>query len=360
MSITRPTYMEINLENLDFNIKEIKKKVGKNIEVMPVLKANGYGTHINKNLNILNKFNIVAVANVDEAIEIRKTGYKKNIFVLNQPSNDEISKIIKYNIIVGICSYEFIKKASSMKSKIIVHLELETGMGRTGINIDSIEEFIRKIPNNVVVEGIYTHFSSADYDYDYTNMQLKKFNEGVLRAKKILSSIKYVHAASSNGILNFPNSHFNMVRPGIILYGYESSKDTYNKINLKPVASLKSKIIFLKELNKNEKISYGGTYITNKKTKVATIPIGYADGYRRCLSNDFYVIINEKKAPIIGNICMDSFMVDVTEIKDVKIGDEVILFDNENIKLEDIADKCGTINYEILCTISSRVPRKNI
>ena len=230
-------------------------------------------------------------------------------------------------------------------------------MGRTGVHPYRLDKFINKIKPNIVVDGIYTHLSSADVDYEYTAKQIKSFNVAIDTAKEMLGDIKYIHANASNGILNYPESNFNLVRPGIIMYGYKSSDDTYEKINIKPVATLKSKITFLKEVEANTSIGYGRSYITDRTSLIATVPIGYADGFRRTFSNGWKVMIDGNLVPIIGKVCMDSFMVDVTDIKDVKLGDEVIIWDNKNITLDELAEKCDTINYEILCTISNRVPR---
>ena len=358
MDITRPVYLEINLNDFEFNIEQIKNYIGKNIELMPVIKANGYGTYINQKLEILNKFNIVAVATVDEGVYLRNLGYEKEIFVLNQPFESEIEKIIKYHIVVGISSYDFANKLAESGGEISVHVEIGTGMGRTGVHPYKIEKYLKSLSPNIKIEGIYTHFSSADIDDEYSKKQLESFKIAVEKAKELLGEIKYIHAAASNALLNYPESHFNLVRPGIILYGYPASDETFKKINLKPIAKLKAKITFLKTVEKGTSIGYGRSYITKKQTKVATVPIGYADGFRRDFSNGWEVLINGKKAPIIGKVCMDSFMVDVSEIEDVAIGDEVIIWDNENITLEQLATKCSTINYEILCTIGTRVPRK--
>ena len=357
MDITRPVYMEVNLENFKYNVKQIQEYVGKDVDLMPVIKANGYGTYVNKNIDILNMFNIVAVANVDEAVFLRSMGYENEIFVLNQPFETEIKKIIDYNIVVGISSYDFANKLAETNKNVKVHVEIGTGMGRTGVHPYKIEKFLNSLAPNIEVEGIYTHFSAADIDEEYSMHQLHSFNIAVQKAKDILGDIKYIQAAASNALLNIPEAHFNLVRPGIILYGYPGADDTFEKINLKPVAKLKATVTFLKTVDKGTSIGYGRSFITQKQTKVATVPIGYADGFRRDFSNGWKVLINGKKVPIIGKICMDSFMADVTELEDVKIGDEVIIWDNENITLEELAEKCNTINYEILCTISERVPR---
>jgi len=360
MEITRPTYMEINLNNFQHNINEIKKIVGNNVVIMPVIKANGYGTYINRALDVINQFSIVAVATVDEAVELRKLGYKNEIFVLNQPFESEIEKIIEFNITIGISSKLFLEQLAITGKNVKVHIEIGTGMGRTGIHPYKVEQYLEKLSNNIIVDGIYTHLSSPDIDDEYTKKQIDSFNYAVNKAKEILGEIKYIHAAASNAILNYPESHFNLVRPGIILYGYPASDTTLQKIKLKPIAELKSKITFLKVVDKGISIGYGRSYVTDRETKIATVPIGYADGFRRTFSNGWEVLINGKKVPIIGKVCMDSFMADVTELEHVDVGDEVVLWDNENIKLEDLAKKCDTINYEILSQIGERVPRKFI
>jgi alanine racemase len=352
----RQTYLEINLNNFKDNINEIKK-LKPNKTLIPVIKANGYGTYINKRLDIINEFNIVAVAIVEEAIELRKLGYKKDILVLNQPFTEEIEDIIKYNITPGISSIEFLKELIKTNKEVKIHIELETGMNRTGFQ--NIEEVIKLLKENtkIIVEGIYTHFSSADDDDAYTKKQINKFKDFYEILSKEFNTIKYIHTSASNGLVNYDIDFTNTIRPGIIMYGYPSYQEIKNKINLKPIAKLVSKISYLKEIDKNESVSYNQTYKTTKKTKVATIPLGYADGLKRSLSNKGNVVIENKLCPIIGNVCMDSILVDVTDINDIKIGDKVYIFDNVLITLEDIAKQCNTINYEILRNISERVPR---
>ena len=353
----RPTVLEVNLNSFENNINEIKKFLPSQIKLMPVIKANGYGTYINTRLDILNKFDIVALATVDEGVFVRNLGYQKEIFILNQPYKDEIPEIMENNLTIGVCSENFIESFKDTKREIKVHIEIETGMGRTGVNPEKLENFLEKLESNVKVEGIYTHLSSADSDFEYTKNQLELFEEVVKKVKDKIP-LKYIHSNASNGILNFSSvGSYNLVRPGIIIYGYPSDIETCKKIKLEPVTKLKSKITFLKTVKSGTSISYNRSFITTKETKVATVPIGYADGLRRNLSNKGDVVIKGKRAKIIGNICMDSFMVDVTGFEDIKIGDEVYIWDNDIITLEEVAKACGTINYEILSTISSRVPR---
>ena len=345
--------MEVDTSKFNKNINIIQKIVGNKI-IMPVIKANGYGTYINKNIDVINRFNIVGVAVVDEAIELRNLGYKKDIFVLNEPSIDEINNIIKYDIIVGVCDKSILEKMIENKSKIKVHLEIETGMNRTGIKLEDLEDILKLLKDtNVLVEGVYTHLSSADKDIEYTNKQLKIFKEAVKLTKKYFN-LKYIHSSASSGLLNYDDTVSNMVRPGIIIYGYKPYKDA--NIEVEPICKLKAKIVFIKEVLKGESISYSRTFIANKNMRVATIQVGYADGIRRELSNKGKVVINNKICNIVGNVCMDSFMADVTDI-DIKVGDYAYIWDNDLIKLDDIANMCNTINYEIITSISSRVPR---
>lgn len=357
--ITRPTVMEVNVDNFKHNINEIKKMVGKGTNIMPIIKANGYGTYINKRLDVLNEFDIVGIATVDEGVDIRRLGYKKDIFILNQPYIGELSKIIDNDLVIGLSSTDFLDEVLKQDKSIRVHIEIDTGMGRTGVLPGNINDFINRVKNtsNIKVEGIYTHLSSADTDEKYTKRQLETFKESVKIIKNEISGVKYVHASASNGIINFQSGIFNLVRPGIIMYGYEPFKGAYDRISLKPVAKLKSKITFLKEVDEGTSISYSRRFITKRKSVIATVPIGYADGLRRVISNRGYVVINGQKASIIGSVCMDGIMVDVTDIKEVNVGDDVFIWDNDIIKLDEIADLCGTINYEIMSTITYRVPR---
>lgn len=360
--ITRPTVMEINIDNFKYNLEQIKSKLSPETTIMPIMKANAYGTYINTKLEVLNEFEIIGVATVDEGVQIRKLGYKKDIFILNQPAISEINKIIENNLVIGLSSYEFLEETQKQNKNLRVHLEIETGMGRTGIEPKKIQNFIVQVQKNknIQIEGIYTHLSSPDIDDKYTNEQLNVFEQAVNIVKKYVKDIKYIHVLASNGIINYPKAQYNLVRPGMIMYGYKSAENTLENINLKPVAILKSKITFLKTVEKGTSISYARDFITKRKSKIATVPIGYADGFRRNLSNNGNVLINRQKVPIIGKVCMDSFMADVTELEDVKIGDDVFIWDNKKITLEEIAHLNNTINYEILSTITNRVPRKFI
>lgn len=357
----RAANLEINLDNFKHNMKAIQEYVGSSITIMPVIKANAYGTYINKRIDIINNYEIVAVAIAEEAEVLRKDGYKGEILILNQPDVNDINTILKQNVSIGVSDIEFLKQLISKGEKVKIHLELETGMGRTGIRIEDVETFCFEIKQNphIELQGVYTHFAVADSDSEYTQEQISKFNKGLEIIKNHFENIKYIHHSASNGILNFENSNCNTVRPGIIMYGYESFEGAYSKVDLKPIAKLKARINFVKKISKGESVSYGRTFIADKDTIVATVPIGYADGIRRCMTGS-EVFVNGRKAKIIGKVCMDSFMIDATEIPDIKVGDIVYIWDNENITLDEVARKCDTINYEILSCISNRVPREFI
>lgn len=386
------SYLEVNLKAVENNLKKIKNIVGEKVNVAPVIKADAYGLGATKLKNILEKQNIkmCIVATIDEAIKLRRSGFKIDILTLNELLPYEAPKVVKYNLTVGLSDLEVAKKINDevekydenaknhnknlvngvnknnsklmhKNRKINIHIEIDTGMGRVGINPKNALEFMKEISKlpNLNVEGIYTHFSSADSSKEYTEMQINLFNKTIEELKKSGYEFKYIHSSASSGILNFKNAYFNMVRPGIVTYGYMPDKSMENTLKLEPATKLISHIVFIKEVPKGTAISYGRTYIAKEKRTIATIPLGYADGVKRILSNRGRVYINGKYAPIVGNVCMDNFMVDITGIN-ARVGDEVILWDNENITVEEIADLCNTINYEIICTISKRVGRKYI
>lgn len=365
----RDTYLEINLKAVSENIKKIKQYVGENIEIAPVIKADAYGEGATHFKEILEENNIktVSVALTDEAIILRKAGFKQKILILNELLESDLEDVIKYDLTPRISVYNIAEKLNKLAQKankiINIHIEIDTGMGRTGIKPNEAEQFVERIKQlkNLKIEGIFTHFASADTNPEYTNEQIDKFNDTVNRLQNKGIIFKYIHSSASSGILKYLNqTNGNLVRPGIILYGYMPNKEIENKIGIEPTAILRSKVVFIKEVEKGTKISYGGNFETIQKSKIATVPIGYADGIRRSLSSKGRVYINGEYAPIIGAVCMDNFMIDVTEISNVKIGDEVIIWDNKHITLEEIADKCDTINYEILCTIGKRVQRRYI
>lgn len=269
--------------------------------------------------------------------------------------------LLKIILRFGVSSFDFISKlnsAAKVAKKIVkIHLEIETGMNRTGFFLDDLYNHVDDILNmsNVYIDGIYSHLSSADIDSEYTEKQYRKFED----AKNFLTdkiSLKYIHLSASSGTLKFKKFGFNTVRPGIMLYGFEAFDNASKKLDLRPVACLKSKINFIKDLPVGEKIGYSGSYILKHPAKIATVPIGYADGLDRSLSNCGFVVVNNTLVPIIGKVCMDSFMIDVSNVN-VSLYDDVYIWDNKILTLEQISNKANTINYEFLSRISQRVPR---
>ena len=365
--------LEVNLDNISYNIQSIQEKIGKDKIQIPVIKADAYGLGAVALKPILEKNNIkiVAVATIGEAIELRNNNFNMQILVLNEILENNIQNVIKYDLTVGISNINIAKDLNKEAEKnnyiAKVHIKVDTGMGRTGLSDDQVVDFakILKDLKNIEINGIYTHLSSAnspdEESKEYTREQIEAFAQQVDNLNKMGIKPDYVHVLASAGIILYNDDRFNSVRPGIILYGYnpEEINDT-ETLRLKPALTLKSKIGFIKEVPEGKAISYYRTYVTDKKTKIATVGMGYADGMKRDLSNNFKVLVDGKYAPIIGKICMDNFMIDITDIPEVKIGDDVIIWDNKNITLEDITKSCKTIKCDILCGISKRVERKYI
>jgi len=365
METIRQSKLIVNMNNIKHNINQLQKYVGPKVEIMPVIKARSYGTGIGSMPEFFDDLGIkiLAVAVVDEGIALRSRDYSGEVFILNQPLNDEIEMILKFNLTVNICEYHFIellnKAALKQNKKVKVHLEIDTGMGRTGIKPDEIEKYIKLLKNSasIKVEGICTHFSSSDSNPLYTKKQIDIFNQMVNIFKKSFK-LKYIHACNSAGIINFKEAHYNLVRPGIALYGHLPVENLQEKIKLLPATKLETKISHIHDIKEGESVSYNRSYIAKRSTKVAVIPLGYADGIMRSYSGK--VVIKGELAAIIGIINMDSFMVDITDIKSVEVGDYVYLWDNENITLEDVAKGCQTISYEILSRLAPRIVKEFI
>jgi len=362
----RQTELLIDLDAMEYNYNKIQEKAPDKV-ILPVLKASGYGIGARTVKKFIDKMrlNLVATALVDEGVLLRAgLDYKGEIIVLNQPAKEDIPNIINHDITVGVCYLEFVEllnEEAKRQHKIAkIHIETETGMGRTGIQMHNLETFMKRIKelSNIEIEGVYSHFATSDTDVEYAKEQIEQFNQFVEKIKEYIPTIKYVHIGNSASILQLEDLPGNMIRPGIMLYGHVPDESLKGKIDLKPCTILKSKISFIKEVEEGKSISYGRKYITTQKTVIANVPIGYADGIRRCLSNKGSVVVRGQKVPIVGTICMDSFMIDVTNLENVGIGDDVYIWDNKQILLEDIAKQCDTINYEILSTISNRVIRR--
>lgn len=364
------TWVEINLSNLDYNLKQIRNLISSKVKVLATVKANAYGHGIVKISKFLeNKVDILGVASLDEAMRLKKEKIKTPILILGNTLIRGLERIVNYDLIATITQKKtaFIlnKLAEKKRKKVKVHLKIDTGMGRIGFWHASAIEEIKSISKlkHIEIEGLFTHLSSAEKDKRFTRKQLKRFNTLIDKIKKEHISIPFYHAANSMAILHHKESHFNLVRPGLILYGVYPDLKSKRLLDIKPVLSLKAKIVYLKEVEAGRSISYGRKYITKRKSKIATLAIGYADGYTHLLTNKARVLIKGNYARVVGKICMDQTMADVSRIKGVKIGDEATLIGkdkNRIITVEELAKLVGTIPYEILCWISERVKRRYI
>ncbi|MBE6059825.1 MULTISPECIES: alanine racemase [unclassified Clostridium] len=368
--IMRPVWAEINLDTIATNTKNIKKLVGDK-ELIAIVKADCYGHGAVDVVPTLleNGASRLAVAMLTEAIELRENNINAPIVILGYTPLYLGEELINYDIEQTVYDLDYAKELSkialSFNKKAKIHIAIDTGMGRIGfLPGDDTVKTINEVYNleGLEVIGIYSHFSTSDEkDKSYANEQLFKFKKVIADLKALGIEIPLKHISNSGAIIDMPETYLNGVRPGIILYGYYPSKEVSNdNLSVKPALTLKAKVAHVKELHKDMYISYGKTFKTNKKTIVATLPIGYGDGYPRALSENAKVIVNGKFASILGRICMDQCMIDVTDIENVKTGDEVIILGEEGdlkFNADDMAEALGTINYEILCRIKSRIPR---
>lgn len=361
----------INLSNLKKNFSNIRKKVYP-AKVMAVVKADAYGHGVKEVVSALtsleHKPEYYAVALVDEGIELRKLGITKPILVFDALANNNAEDYLIYNLIPTVFTIKDLellkgaKKKINFKKNIYVHVKVDTGMNRLGINYKDAFNFIEKLSkqNDFLIDGIYTHFATSDvYNNSFAKLQLTRFKKliNTLREKNISTGL--IHAANSGAIINMPDSYFDMVRPGISLYGYYPSKQTNESVNLFPVMSIVSKVASIKKINKDETVSYGRKFKASKATNIVSVSFGYADGYSRRMTNKSFAIIKEKIYRQVGVVTMDRIMFDVGNDK-INIGDEVILLGKS--KKHEITgwDWCNilkTIPYEITCNISKRVPR---
>lgn len=367
----RPVWAEIDLSAIENNIREIRRLTKPSAKVMAVVKANAYGhgaVEVSKTV-LTNGADWLAVALLQEAVELREAGFSVPILILGYTPLEQMELVITNDLRQTIYSLEQAEALSSAAGKAgrkaTVHIKVDTGMGRIGFlpkqeSIDSIIK-IARLPH-LEVEGIYTHFAIADAeDKDYSIEQLQYFQWLLDQLAKSGLHISIRHAANSAGLIDLPEAHFDLVRPGLILYGmYPSNEVQKTKLFLRQAMSLKAEVSYVKQVAKGTAISYGCTFVTARHSQIASLPLGYADGYTRLLSNNTDVLIKGKRAPIVGRVCMDQCMIDVTGFEDVAMGDEVVLMgrqENEFISAEEIASRIGTINYEVVCMFSSRVPR---
>ncbi len=364
----RPVICEIDLQAISANVKSIRRTVGPHVKILPAVKADGYGhgavpisaTAIDSGADML------GVASVEEAIDIREGGVSAPILVLGCTGGDSTREIVEYGITATVCDIGFAREladtALRLGKRARVHVKVDTGMGRIGVPASGAVELVSELQSmqSIVSEGIFTHFPCSDErDRSFTLHQISVFQQILdeLSARGIRPEI--AHTANSGAVLDFPESRFDMVRPGIMFYGLYPSPDSSRSIPLKPALTLKTRIVFVKEVPTGTTVSYGRTFATTRRTRVATIAVGYADGYSRSLSRRGQVAVRGERASVIGRVCMDQVMIDVTDIPGVQLGDEVVLFGGgyDFLAIEDIAELIGTIPHDVCCAIGKRVPR---
>lgn len=366
------TWAEIDLDALAHNMREIRKITNPDAQIMAVVKADAYGHGVKECAKTLleNGADRFAVATLDEAKELRNIFSDVPILILGSSMEEEAREIIKNEIMPNVYTYEFAKALSDtaweLDKKVKVHVKLDTGMSRIGFvvrdgdNDDLIDEIVKisELPM-LEIEGIFSHFAVSDEDRDdYTRLQFNRFM-GVCNAlEKRGVKIPIKHICNSAGIMMYPEYHLDMVRPGVIMYGmYPSNFVDKTRLDLKYVMSLKSVITYVKDIEPGRGVSYGVEYIADGVARIATVPVGYADGYLRMLAGKAKIAVNGKLFPIAGRICMDQCMIDVTSVNNIKRGDEALIFGDGAVTVDDVAGWIGTINYEVTCMISRRIPR---
>jgi len=364
------TYAEVNLDAIRHNIIEARKSIKADTKIMAIVKANAYGhgaVSVSKALEDL--VDAYGVAIIEEALELRENGLDKMILILGYTGEEWFPEVVNYNISQTIYTYEMANKlndvAGSLEKKASVHIKVDTGMGRIGFlpngeNVKVIKE-IAKLPN-LIIEGAFTHFPKADErDISSAKESFRRYLDFVNKLEDAGVNIPIKHVSNSASIIAIPEANLNMVRSGISTYGLYPSKEVATDVlKLRAAMQWKAKISYIKEVEAGATIGYGSTFVADKKMKVATIPVGYADGMKRDLSNKGRVLLHGKSAAILGRICMDQFMIDVTDVENVSEGDIVTIFGrdgSQNLSVEEVADMAHSFNYEFVCSVSPRVPR---
>ncbi len=364
----RPVWAEINLDNYTHNIKVIKERYP-DTKIMAVVKADGYGHGAIPvaRASLLGGAERLAIAIVDEGIELRDAGFTSPIQVLGGTLESQLEQVVDYNLIQTVFNLETVRTLSEIAEKkgktVKVHLKIDTGMGRVGVMPEEAGEIAAQIVSlpNINLEGLMTHFATADEaDKSYTERQVHRYCQALADIESRGIEIAIKHVANSAAIIDLPQYKYDLIRPGIMSYGLWPSAEVDHDIDIRPVMEWKARIVHSKRVALGTAVSYGKTFITRRESVIATLPLGYADGYSRQLSNKGQVLVKGQRAPIIGRVCMDQCLIDVTDIPGVEVGDEVVLLGrqgDEFISAEEMASWIGTINYEIVCLVNKRVPR---
>lgn len=365
----RPTFCSIDLGALCRNFQEVRKKTGRGVKILSMVKANAYGhgaCEVSKALEETGS-DAFGVATLEEGLELRRAGIQAPILILAGLYPDQLDAVLRHRLTPAVYDLETLHGLEALarrrKMSVNIHLKVDTGMGRIGLpalDTDSWLPDLHKL-SALRLEGVFSHFSQAErVEGNYTQRQLETFRHVIQKLRDSGHTPPLIHLANSAAVITLPEAHFTMVRPGLVLYGIHPSPEMGDRVTLRPVLSWKTRILQLKRVSKGTSISYGQTFVTKRESLIATLPIGYADGYPRLLSNRGAVLVRGKRAPIAGKVCMDLTMIDVTDIAGVELGSEVVLLgkqEDEFISADELAAWAETISYEILTSISARVPR---
>ncbi len=372
-----PTWCEIDLKALVYNFEQLQKLAAKNMShpagVMPVIKADAYGHGMIQVAECLRECGCKywGVSNVNEGLYLRATGFQQKVLLFESTLVSEAKDIVDHQLTPTVCTLEMAhaldQKASAAGTSLAVHIKIDTGMGRLGVNESQALDFVEALKSqcpHLVLEGIYTHFPVADSDRDFTLGQMRRFRDLVYSLENQLITFSFVHAGNSMGLGDYKSELFNLARPGIMLYGVYPLEDLKNKVHLKPVMSVKTRIIFVQTIAKGRGISYGHTFKAKEDITVAVLPVGYSNGYLRSLSNKAFVLVEGVRCPVVGRVTMDQIIVDVTAAtlsgRIPKIGDEVVIMGDQkgaSVSVDEIAQWADTISYEILCSLGNHQPR---
>ncbi len=363
-----PAWVEIDLDALKHNVDRVRSIVPAGVSMLLVVKADAYGhgaVRISR-LAVECGVDMLGVATLDEGRELRKAGIKLPILILSPVLPQELEGVLENDLAVSASSYEFAEKASDISVRAgavcTLHVEIDTGMGRTGIaQGEAIEAVLRMgALQGIKIEGLFTHFPASDSDVDFTTDQIRLFTGIVSALRTAGVTFRYLHCANSAAILNFPSSDFNLVRPGLLVYGHAPSIVLKDRLDVVPAMSFKARLVLVRDMPAGASISYGRTYVAPKQLKMGVVPVGYGHGLSHRLSNRGQFLFRGHRSSIIGRVTMDMTMLDLSEFPDAKVGEEVVIFGRQQgaeIAVDEIARWDETLNYEVLCRISKRVPR---
>lgn len=361
-------WVEVDLDSFARNWEEMKRLARPGVKIMQVLKADAYGHGASEIANAALRHGAacLGVANADEGVQLRVSGIEAPVLILSPSLPEEIAEIIKYNLIPSVSDWSFARELQERCRmagiRMPVHLEIDTGMGRCGMSDREAPGFIRRMLEfpNIYPEGIFTHLSLGETEDEYNLTQWRRFTDLLALLARSGINIPIKHLANSGGMLNYPEFQLDMVRPGIMSFGIFPTPRAIGRAQLHPVMTFKTRVVLIKDFPAGSSIGYGRSYITGRNTRIATIPVGYGDGYGFILSNQGEALVGGRRAPVVGRVSMDLCTIDVTEVKDCAVGEEVVLLGRqgeEYITANEIAHKVGSISYEILCALGKRAPR---